>query len=415
MTPPSPLRPPATLDSSDAHPGVPRMRIALFTDTFLPTLNGVARALGLLIDHAHRAGHEVALITPDIDGRDWPDVALHIRLPGPELPFYRELKAARPWLGSEGRRKLAGFDPDIVHSATEALVGMVGRRWAKSNDVPFVSSYCTNFADYMAGYRMGLLEGTVWSTLRWFHGGAETTFCPSNATLDDLRERGFHDRLKIWGRGVDAELFNPNRRSDEVRREMAGDADIVLAYVGRIAPEKRVDLLIEAFPQIQARTSRKVALVFVGGGPALAGLKARGITGVHFAGYRRAEDLAAHYASADAFVFPSDTETFGQVVTEAMASGLPVVAPARGGVMDTVIPGETGYLFEPGNVEDIADQALRLVEDEQLRSRMSARARSEAEARSWGGIFQQLFADYAETSSRNHTSVTTGTRDGAVA
>jgi len=391
------------------------MRIALFTDTFLPTLNGVARALGLLIDHAHRAGHEVALVTPDIDGQDWPEAALHLRLPGPELPFYRELRAARPWLGASNRQRLADFDPQIVHSATEALVGMVGRRWALRNGVPFVSSYCTNFADYMAGYRMGFLEGTVWSTLRWFHGGAHTTFCPSNATLEDLAGRGFHDRMKIWGRGVDAELFNPGRRSEELRKAMAGGADVVLAYVGRIAPEKRVELLIEAFPLIQARTSKKVALVYVGGGPALESLRARKVPDVHFAGYRRGEDLAAHYASADAFVFPSDTETFGQVVTEAMSSGLPVVAPARGGVVDTVIPGETGYLFAPGNVEDIADQALKLVEDDELRARMSERARKEAEARSWADIFRRLFDDYAETLLARHTSVTAGTPDGAVA
>jgi glycosyltransferase involved in cell wall biosynthesis len=390
------------------------MRIALFTDTFLPTLNGVARALGLLVEYADRAGHEVALVTPDIDGRDWPDVALHIRLPGPELPFYRELKAARPWLGAANRRRLAEFDPDIVHSATEALVGMVGRRWAKARGVPFVSSYCTNFADYMAGYRMGFLEGTVWSTLRWFHGGAHTTFCPSNATLTDLAERGFHSRMKIWGRGVDSELFHPRRRSDELRREIAGDAEVILAYVGRIAPEKRVDLLIEAFPKIRAATQRRVALMFVGGGPALEGLKARGVEGVHFAGYRRGEDLAAHYASADAFVFPSDTETFGQVVTEAMASGLPVVAPARGGVMDTVIPGETGYLFEPGDTHAIAEAALRLVDDDELRARMAAQSRSAAEARSWAGVFDRLFADYAEALSGGNDPVTAATPARAV-
>jgi len=391
------------------------MRIALFTDTFLPTLNGVARALGLLLEHAERAGHEVALVTPDIDGQDWPGVALHIRLPGPELPFYRELRAARPWLGAENRRRLADFDPHLVHCATEALVGMVGRRWARGNDVPFVSSYCTNFADYMAGYRMGFLEGAVWSTLRWFHGGAHTTFCPSQATLRDLESRGFHDRMKIWGRGVDADLFNPARRSRELRREMAGDAEVVLAYVGRIAPEKRVDLLIEAFPEIRERASRRVALVFVGGGPALDGLRERGVEGVHFAGYRRGEDLAAHYASADAFLFPSDTETFGQVVTEAMASGLPVVAPARGGVMDTVIPGETGYLFDPGDVDDLAEQALRIVEDDALRRRMAAEARRQAERRSWADIFRRLFDDYAETLSTGDTSVTAGTPNGMVA
>lgn len=391
------------------------MRIALFTDTFRPTVNGVARALGLLVEHARREGHEVALVTPDIDGSDWPDAALHIRLPGLELPFYRELKAARPWLGGANRRRLEVFDPHIVHSATEAIVGLLGRRWATARDVPFVSSYCTNFADYMAGYRMGRLEGPVRSALRWFHGGARVTFCPSRATLNELRAHGFHDRMRIWGRGVDTELFDPARRSDEVRRGMAGDADVVLIYVGRIAPEKRIDLLLEAFPEIRRRAGRRVALVFVGGGPALDGLRERAPEGVHFAGYRSGEDLAAHYASADIFLFASDTETFGQVVTEAMASGLPVIAPARGGVMDTVVPGKTGFLFEPGDAGGLADLAVRLVEDEGLRSRMAARARTEAESRSWSDIFRRLFDDYRETLSIGDPSVTLTRRDEALA
>ncbi len=382
------------------------MRIALFTDTFRPTLNGVARALGLLVDHATAADHEVLLVTPDIDGADRDEPTVHVRIPGLTLPFYRELKAARPWLGRANRARIRAFAPDIVHSATEASIGLLGRRWATANGVPFVSSYCTNFAEYAGGYGMGALEGRVWALLRWFHGGARLTFCPSEATRRDLLSRGFHDRMRIWGRGVDSALFSPARRSEALRRAMAPDADVVLAYVGRIAPEKRIDLLLEALPEVRRRTSRRVALVFVGGGPALDDLKGSAPAGVHFAGYRTGEDLAAHYASADVFVFPSDTETFGQVVTEAMASGLPVVAPARGGVMDTVVPGRTGFLFEPGNASELADHVLRLVEDDALRARLAVEARAEAERRSWDDIFRRLFDDYRETLSGLNPSVT---------
>ncbi len=389
------------------------MRIALFTDTFLPTLNGVARALGLLVDHATKAGHEVALVTPDIDGKDWAPAHLHIRLPGVALPMYRELKAARPWLGRANRRDLEAFQPDIVHSATEALVGMAGRRWARASGTPFVSSYCTNFPEYMAGYGMGFLEDRVWARLRAFHDGATTTFCPSEATLRDLKSRGFHPRLRIWSRGVDAELFHPSRRSEALRRELVGDDGIVLAYVGRIAPEKKIGLLMDAFPQIRAQATRRVALVLVGGGPTLDELKSRRMEGVYFAGYQKGTDLATHYASADAFLFPSDTETFGQVVTEAMASGLPVVAPRRGGVMDTVIPGETGYLFQPGDSDAMAAAALPLVNQDDLRSRMSVRARASAESRSWEGIFNRLFTDYEEVLQARYTGVTGGLPNGA--
>lgn len=381
------------------------MRIALFTDTCHPTVNGVARALGLLVDHAVAAGHEVALVSPDV-GEDHPDTALHIRLPGVTLPFYPELQAARPWLGRRGSAALEAFDPDVVHVATEALVGWVGRRWALSRRLPLVTSYCTNFPEYLAGYRMGFAEGACWTWLRRFHGAANLTVCPGRATLADLKARGFHDRLRIWSRGVDDVLFDPGRRDPALREAMAPGAEVVLLYVGRIAPEKRVDLLIEAFPRIRGGTSRPVALVFVGGGPALESLRGTAPDGVHFAGYRRGEALASHFASADVFLFGSDTETFGQVVTEALASGLPVVAPARGGVIDTVIPGETGFLFPPGDVGALVDHTVRLVDDDGLRSRLGRAARAQARTRTWGAVFDRLFRDYAEVCAARHASVT---------
>lgn len=370
------------------------MKIALFTDTFPPTLNGVARTLGLLVEHGNAAGHRVAVVSPRVDRQDHPGTALHLRIPGVTLPFYRELRAARPWLTGRESRALRDFRPDVVHCATEAPVGMAGRRWARRHGVPLVTSYCTNFPDYMAGYGMGMLENAVWGHLRRFHGSARMTLTPSNTTRRELLARDFHERIRVWGRGVDSRLFHPDRRDDTLRETMAPGAEVILMYVGRVAPEKRVDLLLEAFPAIRACTSRSVALVFVGGGPALDALRAREVEGVYFAGYRRGEDLAAHFASADVFLFPSDTETFGQVVTEAMASGLPVVAPARGGVLDTVRPEETGCLFEAGQAGQLVNAAIRLVEDPALRTRMGAAAREAATSRSWEAVFRKLFRDY---------------------
>ncbi len=351
------------------------------------------------------------MIGPSVEDRDWPGAAFHIQLPGIELPFYREFKACLPHLGRDDRGTLDAFEPDLVHLATEALVGLVGRSWARSARVPTVSSYCTNFPDYMAGYRMGLLEGPVWSHLRRFHESAVLSFCPSEATRSELMKRGFHDRFRIWGRGVDSRLFHPAKRSDDLRRSLAPGADLILLYVGRIAPEKRLDLLLDAMPHLQARTPQRLALVLVGGGPAVEGLAAREVDGVHFAGYRSGEDLAAHYASSDLFLFPSDTETFGQVVTEAMASGLPVVAPARGGVVETVRTNETGILFEPGSVEDLVERALPLIEDGALRNRLGIEARNAAEGRGWHSVFDQLFADYEDAVHGWNAPVTRQLRD----
>lgn len=372
------------------------MRIALFTDTFVPSVNGVARVLGLLVEHARRFGHEIGVVSPDVEEHTWPGTAFHLRLPGVELPFYREVMACRPYLGAQGGRTLSAFDPDLVHLATEGPVGMAGRWWARGAGVPTVTSYCTNFPDYLAGYNLGILEAPVWSHLRRFHHEAVMSFCPSEATRRELEERGFHRRFRIWGRGVDSDFFHPDRRSEELRRSLAPDADLILLYVGRIAPEKRLDLLLEAFPRLQASSEARLALVLVGGGPALEELRARAPAGVVFAGYKRGEELAAHYASGDVFLFPSDTETFGQVVTEAMASGLPVVAPARGGVLDTVRPGGTGVLFEPGKVDDLVSTTLPLLENPQLRRELGHRARLAVEARSWSKVFDRLFRDYGD-------------------
>lgn len=382
------------------------MRIALFTDTYLPTVNGVARALGLLVDHAAKYGHEVALVTPRIGSDPATGVTLHERLPGIALPPYPELQAARPWLSGAQRRRLEAFRPDVVHVATEALVGAVGRRFALRRGLPLVTSYCTNFPDYLPSYRLGWARGLLWRHLRRFHGAAHLTTAPSGATLAELEARDFRPPLALWSRGVDTQLFDPALRSDELRESLGVEENgVLLVYVGRIATEKRVDLLLESFGIVRRSSPVPVTLALVGDGPALPRLRAAAPEGVRFTGYRHGTDLARHFAAGDLFVFASDTETFGQVVTEAMASGLPVVAPARGGVRDTVRPGRTGYLFDPGNAEDMARRVLTLVHDGPRRRDMGRRARQAAEQRSWSDVFARLFDQYERVRSDRYNPV----------
>lgn len=365
------------------------MRVALFTDTYLPTVNGVARALSFLVARAKEVGHEVALISPPlaapVDG-----VALHQVIAAPRFPLYPELHAAPPLLQRDARRRLEAFAPDVVHAATEAGVGLAGRRWALSAGVPLVTSFNTLFPEYLAGYGLGVLRGALWRYLRWFHDGADFTVTPSDWMRRELEHLGFHRRMALWSRGVDAELFHPGRRSWPLRRQLAPEADVILLYVGRMAREKKVELLLEAFPEIQSRTKRRVGLLMVGGGPALDFLRARAPEGVTFVGYKSGLELAAHYASADVFVFPSDTETFGQVVSEAHASGLPAVVPDRGGVIDLVQPCRTGFRFAPGDAMSLARAAARLVDDPPLRIRMGGIARGDAEDRSWPVVSGEL-------------------------
>lgn len=371
------------------------MRVALFSDTFLPEVNGVARTLGRLVAHAVDRGHEIGLVTPRVSRQDAAGTSFHRQLAGMPVPIYPELKLARP-LDGAGRRMLEAFRPDLVHVATESTVGASGARWARREGVPLVTSFHTNFPAYLAGYGLSWAEGWVWTHLRNFHDRARLTFCPSRATRDLLRAHGFHDRIRIWSRGVDSDLFHPGRRRESIRQRLAPGAERILLYVGRLAPEKRVDVLVEAFREVRSLSRRRVALVLVGDGPAAPSLRRAATPDIRFTGYLRGVELAEAFAAGDIFVFPSDTETFGNVVTEAMASGLPVVAPSEGGVTETVREGETGILVPPGNPRAFARATLSLLHDDDLRERLARGARAEAERRSWPVILDGLLDGWRE-------------------
>ncbi len=371
------------------------MRIALFTDTYLPTVNGVARTLGSLVAHAADRGHEIGLVTPAVSPTPAPGTVFHHQLPGVSLPMYPELQLAWP-LDRVGRGQLEAFHPDLVHAATESTVGWSGRAWALQTGVPLVTSFHTDWPAYLAGYGFGGLENPVWHALQLFHGAARMTFCPSTSTRDQLLRWGFRHAVRIWSRGVDTDFFSPARRREEVRRELAPGAEKILLYVGRLAPEKRLDVLLKAFPLIRAGFGPGVFLAVVGDGPWKEELEADAPEGVVFLGYRTGIPLAEAYAAADLFAFPSDTETFGNVVAEALASGLPVVAPARGGVVDSVIPGRTGLLVPPRDPEAFAAAALALLEDEDLRAALGRGARALALERRWEAVLDLLLADYRE-------------------
>jgi glycosyltransferase involved in cell wall biosynthesis len=370
------------------------LRIALFTDTYVPTVNGVARTLAQLVDQAGSRGHEVALFSTRVSDGPAAGTVMHHQVAGIPAPVYPELQLARP-LERSGRRKLERFEPEVVHAATESTVGWSGRRWAVRKRVPLVTSFHTNFPEYTRGYGLGWFENAVWRYLRWFHEGARISFCPSRATLEDLQERGFHSRWRVWSRGVDSELFSPSRRNPDVRAELAPGADTILLYVGRLAPEKRCEIAIQAFDRIRSDFPG-AALVFVGDGPFRPQLEAMRVPHVHFAGYRTGIPLAEAYAAGDLFVFPSDTETFGNVVNEALASGLPVVAANRGGVRDIVVPGRTGILCAPRDPGSFAEGLRALLTDSDLRARLAAGARASAATRTWTRIFDVLFDGYEE-------------------
>jgi glycosyltransferase involved in cell wall biosynthesis len=380
------------------------MRVTLVTETYFPQVNGVSRTLGQLVRYLEGRGDIVQLVQPDY-GESPEHERVHL-VRSIALPFYKELVLPLPPFG-DVRQAIDAFAPDIVHIATEATLGLSVLRHLLARKRPTVSSFHTNFDQYSTHYRVGFARGTIWRYLRWFHNRTRETYVPSRSTIAELQSRGF-ERLVLWPRGVDSTLFRPDRPGRvEVRSALGfGPDDVVVAYVSRIAAEKNVAYLAEALQRVhQLRPA--VKFLFVGDGPARAEVE-RTLAGfATFVGYHTGEDLADHYAAADLFAFSSLTETFGNVVLEAMASGLPVVALRAGGVCDTVRPGETGMLIEPSAPSStFAEAVIALCDDPAERRRRAEAARTYAVSQSWDEINGHLRSRYQRVIGEAETAAT---------
>jgi glycosyltransferase involved in cell wall biosynthesis len=374
------------------------MRLTLVTETYFPQVNGVSRTLGQLVRHLGAAGDEVQLVAPDYgqgpavpNGRETVERARSI-----SLPFYKELHLPLPPFGTT-RRAIDRFRPDLVHIATEATLGLTALRHATRRGIPVVSSFHTNFDQYSHHYGVGWARGLIWRYLRWFHNRTRETYVPSRTTIADLEARGF-ERLVLWPRGVDGRLFRPDRPGrSALRRSLGfGDEDVVVGYVSRIAVEKNVNYLADALARVAA-THPRARFLFVGDGPARAEVERRMGPQARFVGYRQGDDLADHYAAADLFAFSSVTETFGNVILEALASGLPVVALGAGGVGDIVQSDVDGFLLPPdAPAEAFARAVATLVDDPALRRRMAEAARAHALGETWDAIMGGLRERYLD-------------------
>lgn len=369
------------------------MRIALISETFLPNVNGVVTTICRVLEHLQTEGHQAMLFAPQGAPESYAGAEI-VPLSGMPLPLYPELMLTPPQFGITAH--LRRFRPDLVHLVGPAVLGAIAPNVVSNLNLPLISSYHTDLAAYSSHYGLGWLKDLVNFYLRWIHNRSRITLCPSTATLRALRAQGFR-RLRVWGRGVDATRFHPSHRSAEWRTSVGTQpGETLLLYVGRLAKEKRVELLVEAL-----RGLEHVRLVLVGDGPARSELQQRAVgLPVHFTGYLRGHDLATAYASADVFVFPSDTETFGQVVQEAMSSGLAVVGARSGGTLDLVREGITGKLFAPGVASDLRAQLRQLTDDPATRIAMGHAGRLAAERRSWPLVMEELMGYYYRVSRR---------------
>lgn len=364
-------------------------RVALFTDTFTPQVNGVARTLERLVDAIRERGGEAIVVTVDAPG-----VPADGIMRWPAIPFWRypELRIAAPST-RDARRVIRAMRPDLVHVATPFGVGLAARRAAALDGVPLVSSFHTDFAQYLRHYHLGALDAVAWPYLRWFHNAGARTFAPTRLGAASLVSRGFRN-VSVWGRGVDRSQFSPAFRNASLRRALGiRDTDIMVASVGRLAPEKGVGVLLEAMSRVHDVGGNRVRLALAGDGPAERQFRGNAPAGTVFAGRLTGRRLSEFYASADVFAFASTTDTFGNVLLEAMASGLPVLAPDRGPTLE-VAGHENALLVAVEDPAALANGLQQLAGDVALRRRLTIRSLETAAARDWNTVWDDLFAEY---------------------
>lgn len=378
------------------------LHIAVVTETFPPEVNGVAMTIGRMVDGLLTQGHRVSLARPR-QKPEQPGNHPALLLPGLPIPNYPELRMGLPVTGRLLRAWRADR-PDLVQVVTEGPLGWSALQAARKLGIPAISEFHTNFDTYTRHYHLGWLERSVAAYLSRFHNQAACTLVPTETMADKLRELGL-SRLRVVARGVDTTLFRPERRDPALRQSWgAGADDLVAITVGRLAPEKNIDEVFLAFAALrqQAPTAR---LVLVGDGPHRARLQ-KAYPDTLFAGMRRSEELARHYASADVFLFPSLSETYGNVTMEALASGLAVVAYDYAAAHQYIHDNNNGLLAPFGDRSRWIAAAARLA-DAELRGRLGRAAVATAQAASWEQIFrtlQEVFFDIVQQGTQHGPS-----------
>jgi len=363
------------------------MRVAVVSESFLPTVNGVTTSVLRVLDHLAAQGHEAIVICPDAGApAEYAGFRIH------QVPSiaYRQFPVGLP--SPQVQRILSGFGPDVLHAASPFLLGAQAIAAANRLGVPSVAIYQTDVAGFARRNGLGMTSAIAWKYVRWVHEGADLTLAPSAASEYDLRTAGV-SRLARWGRGVDLERYHPNKRrttaAATLRERLSPDGETVVGYVGRIAREKQVERL-RALRGIDG-----LSIAIVGDGPARDAV-ARELGGmpVHWLGRLGGADLATAYAAFDLFAHTGSEETFGQTVQEAHASGLPVVAPRAGGPIDLVEHGVDGLLFRSSDDRALRAAVSLLVQDGSLRRRMGEAGRRAVLGRSWDVVCTELTRHY---------------------
>ena len=376
------------------------MKIAIFTDTFAPDVNGVARTLKRFTDHLEKLGIKYKVFAPESSKENLYNNHVHRFM---SLPFflYPECRLALPNI-LHVKEELLNFKPDIIHVATPFNIGLCGLHYAKKLNIPVVGSYHTDFDKYLDYYDLQFLTPVLWKYMRWFHRTLSKIFVPSTVTKDHLQKYGFTN-LSIWPRGVDCNFFKPSIEKENFREKHNIKEKYVLLYVGRLAPEKDIMMLPEIASNLPSNIQKNVHWLIVGDGPLKEDLQKIAPSNMSMVGFLGGEQLVEAYANSDILVFPSATETFGNVVLESLACGTPVIGANAGGVKTIIKNMKSGILCEEKNANDFSNAITTMLTDEFLRNEMSVNGRSYALDQSWDAIFNNLLEEYNQvlTSQKN--------------
>lgn len=368
------------------------IKVAIFTGNYNHIRDGVSLTLNRLVQYLLEQGVDVLVFGPTIDEPEIEHAGTLVDVPSVAMPGRPEYRATISFPKS-ARKKLKDFNPDIIHIATPDVLGFKALRWAKQNNKPVVASYHTHFSSYLKYYKLTFLESLMWKYLAWFYSNCKQVYVPSPSMAQELNKKDINSDLRIWARGIETSDFNPELRSVEWRKKFGFEkSDIVVAFVSRLVWEKNLDLFSAVMRQIMNEYNNVKTLI-VGDGPAAEELKEKFPEAI-YTGFLNGEELSKSYASSDIFFFPSDTETFGNVTLEAMASGLPCVVADATGSRSLIEQNTNGFLASVNKPGEFKRAIIKLVENEQLRKKMGKQSHKKAKNFSWDSINSKLLSNY---------------------
>jgi glycosyltransferase involved in cell wall biosynthesis len=365
------------------------MKIAIVTDTFLPQINGVTKTLQRMIDYLDEKEITYRVFTADYMAEAEMDAIISFK--GISFLLYPEYRIALPNY-IFFKKQLDAYKPDVIHVLTPATMGFMGIKYGKERGIPMVASYTTDISAYLKYYKVPFLEIALWQYFKYFHDHCKFNLVPSVHSKTQLSEQGIKNTT-LWGRGIELERFSVSFDDQGLRKEYAPENEHLLLYVGRVSVEKDLIVLLETVDYLN-ELKFPFKLLIVGDGPQLNALKALKTKNVYYLGYQKGEMLSKLYASCDIFVFPSKTETFGNVILEAMASKTAVVGVNAGGILENLEDGVTGLSFEADNSVDFAHKIIRMATDPILKNACITNAFERVRYKSWGSLFDRLMNLY---------------------